>query len=233
MRDDQSPRRPLDLRRTMTDAGRVAELDDRTARKTAADRWWWQFPDGSVVERLARPVARLGAEVGRHVLAGESVAPPAAEREEEWERRRAVEQGIVAVNKRATRLDQGPGHGDRVGSSGLRSRVPTLHADRQRPDGCRAHRQGHAADRGCGRLGRSAQVRSQSRCHREPPPASAAPSYDKALAVVMVACEGAMGKPGKDGVTGSAGPTGPAGPRHLRQRVASAGIGHIDGCTWR
>ena len=41
---------------------------------------------------------------------------------------------------------------------GLRSR-----ADRQRPDGCRAYRQGHAADQGCGRLGRSAQVRSQSR----------------------------------------------------------------------
>ena len=69
MGHDQSPRwRPLDLRRTMTDARRwlveaednplvtdaerVAELDARTARKTVADRCWWQFLDGSIVERF-------------------------------------------------------------------------------------------------------------------------------------------------------------------------------------
>ena len=44
----------------MTDAGRVAELDARTARKTAADRWWWQFPDGSIVERLDADTWRTG-----------------------------------------------------------------------------------------------------------------------------------------------------------------------------
>ena len=68
MRNDQSPRRHMDLRRTMTDArqwlveaednplvtdaDRVDALDALTVRNTAADRWWWQFPDGSVVERL-------------------------------------------------------------------------------------------------------------------------------------------------------------------------------------
>ena len=36
----------------MTDADRVAELDAQTTRNTDGDRWWWQFPDGSVVERL-------------------------------------------------------------------------------------------------------------------------------------------------------------------------------------
>ena len=64
----ESPHRHLDLRRTMTDArqwlveaednpfttdaDRVAELDALTARNTAGSRWWWQFPDGSIVERL-------------------------------------------------------------------------------------------------------------------------------------------------------------------------------------
>ena len=78
MGHDQSPRRPLDLRRTMTDArqwlveaednpfmtdaDRVAELDARTARKTAADRWWWRFPDGSVVERLDADTWQTAAE---------------------------------------------------------------------------------------------------------------------------------------------------------------------------
>lgn len=69
MSHDPSPRRPLDLRRTMTDArewwlvevednpfttdaDRVKALDALTARNTAGSRWWWQFPDGSVVERL-------------------------------------------------------------------------------------------------------------------------------------------------------------------------------------
>ena len=62
-------RRRLDLRRpTMTaarqwlvetednpfttDADRVAALDAQTSRNTDGPRWWWQFPDGSVVERL-------------------------------------------------------------------------------------------------------------------------------------------------------------------------------------
>ena len=65
---EQSPHRRLDLRRTMTDArqwlveaednpfmtdaDRVADLDALTARNTDGNRWWWQFPDGSVVERL-------------------------------------------------------------------------------------------------------------------------------------------------------------------------------------
>ena len=91
MRDDQSPRRPLDLRRTMTDArqrlveaednpfmtdaGRVAELDARTARKTAADRRWWQFPDGARV-RFADPRNSRDGDVGcrgRGMLAHDGV----------------------------------------------------------------------------------------------------------------------------------------------------------------
>ncbi len=36
----------------MTDAARVAALDALTARTTAGSRWWWQFPDDSIVERL-------------------------------------------------------------------------------------------------------------------------------------------------------------------------------------
>ena len=56
MRNDQSPRRHMDLRRTMTDArqwlveaednplvtdaDRVDALDALTVRNTAADRWW-------------------------------------------------------------------------------------------------------------------------------------------------------------------------------------------------
>lgn len=70
MSHDPSPRhRPLDLRRTMTDArewwlvevednpfmtdaDRVDALDALTVRNTAGNRWWWQFPDSSIVERL-------------------------------------------------------------------------------------------------------------------------------------------------------------------------------------
>ena len=72
MRDD------LDLRRTMTDArqwlveaednpfitdaDRVDALDALTARNTADNRWWWQFPDGSVVERLDADTWQTAAE---------------------------------------------------------------------------------------------------------------------------------------------------------------------------
>ena len=75
MRDDQSPRRRLDLRRSMTDArqwlvetennpfmtdaGRGAELDAMTLRNTDDSRWWWQFPDGSIVERLDADTWRM------------------------------------------------------------------------------------------------------------------------------------------------------------------------------
>ena len=47
---------------------------------------------------------------------------------EEWERR-AVEQGMVAVKQRPARLDQGPGHGDRVGSSSITCSYPCMLTD--------------------------------------------------------------------------------------------------------
>ena len=62
------PRPRMDLRRSMTDArqwlveaednplmtdtARVADLDAQTARRTDGRRWWWRFPDGSIIERL-------------------------------------------------------------------------------------------------------------------------------------------------------------------------------------
>ena len=44
----------------MTDADRVADLDALTARNTDGARWWWQFPDGSIVERLDAGTWRTG-----------------------------------------------------------------------------------------------------------------------------------------------------------------------------
>ncbi|MCY4372434.1 MAG: hypothetical protein OXC31_01595 [Spirochaetaceae bacterium] len=62
------PRPRMDLRRSMTDArqwlveaednplmtdtARVADLDAQPARRTDGRRWWWRFPDGSIIERL-------------------------------------------------------------------------------------------------------------------------------------------------------------------------------------
>ena len=74
MSNDQSPRQRLDLRWTMTDARQwLVEVEDNpfmtdadrvaalTARNTAGNRWWWQFPDGSIVERLDTERKNWGA----------------------------------------------------------------------------------------------------------------------------------------------------------------------------
>ena len=45
----------------MTDADRVAALDALTARNTAGIRCGWQFPDGSIVERLDADTWRTAA----------------------------------------------------------------------------------------------------------------------------------------------------------------------------
>ena len=74
-------------------------------------------------------------------------------RENPWHRRRrsGKEEWSGARSSRGS-------HGGRVGPAGVRPHVPALNADRQRIDGCRAHRQRHAANRRCRRLGRSVQV---------------------------------------------------------------------------